>query len=116
MSTKSITVEPTPNGVCILTINETIKKVENEDLQSSFLECFDNGCYRIIIDFSNAGQVYSPIIRVLSWASEIVANNQGRLILASISSENYLKFDKIGLDELMEMVPDLQFATDLLKD
>ena len=116
MATKSVSVKPTGNGVHIFSLRGVLANGQDEELQYSLIECFDAGSYKIILDFSETDKIYAPVIRVITWAAEIVFNNDGRLVLAGMNKANLQKFDSIGLEELVEMVPDMEFALELFQE
>lgn len=116
MNSQAITVKSTPNGVYIFALTGILDVGQDEELQYSLIECFDAGSYRIILDFTNAKRIYSPVLKIITWASEIITNNAGRFVLAGISPENFEIFDMIGLEELVEMVPDMEFAMELFQE
>lgn len=116
MNTPAIKVKSTPNGVYVFALSGILDVGQDEELQYSLIECFDAGSYKIILDFTSTEKIYSPVLRMITWAAEIVANNEGRFVLAGISPENFEKFDMIGLEELVEMVPDMEFAMELFQE
>lgn len=116
MNSQSIKVKSTPNGVYIFSLSGILDVGQDEELQYSLIECFDAGSYRIILDFTNTETIFSPVLRVITWASEIVANNEGRLVLAGINPKIFEKLDMIGIEELVEMVPDMEFAMELFQE
>ena len=116
MASKQITVVTTNEGVSTLSLNGEMELGKEEEFQLAFIERFDAGSYRIIIDFTNCGKINAPVIRVISWASEVILNNEGRLVLAGLTPENFEKFDFVGIEELLEMVPDMEFAMALFQE
>jgi len=116
MTERTFTVTTNADGVSTFTLNGPVTDGLDEDLQLAVIERIDNGSYRIILDFTNCGKINSKILRVVSWASEIIINNEGRLVLAGLTPENFEIFDNVGMEELAEMVPDMEFAMALFQE
>jgi anti-anti-sigma regulatory factor len=116
MGDKSFSVTTNNDGVSTFTLNGPINEGMDEDLQLALIGRFDNGSYRIILDFTNCEKINSKILKVISWASEIIVNNEGRLVLAGLTPVNFEIFDFVGMEELAEMVPDMEFAMALFQE
>lgn len=116
MTTDNIYINSTAEGITIFSLKGLIDNGKEEDLQMEFIKCFDRNCFKIVVDFTDYGKIYANVLKVISWASESIINNEGRLVLAGLSPVNYEKADMVGLDELVEMVPDMEFAMSLFHD
>lgn len=116
MIEQKVYISKTPENFIIITLKSTIEKNQEEELQAAFINGFDNGHYKFIVDLSDYGNLYANVLKVFSWASEIIINNNGRLIISGLSPYNYEKADLIGIEELLEMVPDMEFALTLIRE
>ncbi len=116
MAERNFTVETNNDGVSTFTLKGPVEPGMDEELQLAIIERIDNGSFRIILDFTNCGKINSKILKIVSWASEIIINNDGRLVLAGLTPENFEIFDFVGMEELAEMVPDMEFAMALFQE
>ena len=116
MTTNLFYIDTTPEGVTIISLKKQIGQGKEGLLQEALLSCFDKNKFNIILDFTDYEKIYANILRVISWASEIVNNQNGRLILIGLNPFNYEKTEAVGLDELVEIVPDIDFALGILRD
>lgn len=107
MSNFSINVEPLDRKISKVEVNGYLDAHTFDEFESSLIELFDEGQYKIIVDMKNVPYISSAGAGVFIWAHGQANNNGGDIIILNPSPNVAEVLELLGLDQVFKIVPTL---------
>lgn len=107
MSDFSINVEQLDGGISRVDVNGYLDAHTFDEFESSLIDLFDEGEYKIIVDMSGVPYISSAGAGVFIWAHQQAQNNAGDIVILKPSPNVAEVLELLGLDQVFKIVTTL---------
>ena len=112
MTSFSTSTEKRDSGVCVIKLSGYLDAHTASDLERSMQEVIANGCYRMVVDFTDLDYISSAGLGVFMVFIESVRKEGGDIKLASMKERVFSVFDLLGFPVLFQIFTHVEEAVD----
>jgi len=110
MSNFSINVEHLERSISKVEVNGYLDAHTFDEFESTLIDLFDEGQYKIIVDMKNVPYISSAGAGVFIWAHGQANNNGGDIVILNPSANVAEVLELLGLDQVFKIVPKLEMG------
>ncbi|PCJ60291.1 MAG: anti-anti-sigma factor [Planctomycetota bacterium] len=108
MSNFSINVQQLEGNISKIDIGGYLDAHTFDEFESTLIDLFDEGEYKIIVDMSEVPYISSAGAGVFIWAHSQANNNDGDIVIMKPSANVSEVLELLGLDQVFKIVSNLE--------
>jgi len=112
MTSFTTSTDKRDNGVCVIGLTGYLDAHTASDLERTMQEVINNGCHRMVIDFTHLEYISSAGLGVFMVFIESVRKEGGDIKLASMKERVFSVFDLLGFPVLFQIFSSVSEAVE----